>query len=282
MIVVFDVGNTETTIGLFGGDEIHAHWRVMTGVTRTSDEYGLMLRAMLDSVGVHAVDGVAIGSVVPGVTGPLADACTEWLGVTPIIVDGGSKLPITLDVDEPLTVGADRIINTLAASRMYRRDTIVVDLGTATTFDCITARGVFLGGVIAPGVITAAESLTRRTSKLPATEIVAPQRTIGRRTEECIRAGVVFGAAESIDGIVRRIRAEWPGRGKGAGRAKPICVATGGLAESFKPLCTSFDFVEPHLTLVGLRMAYGILKGSDGDRPASARRRAKASRRARP
>ena len=278
MIVVFDVGNTETTIGLFGGEEIHAHWRVMTGVTRTSDEYGLLLRAMLDSVAVHSVDGVAIGSVVPGVTGPLADACAEWLGVTPLIVDARSKLPITLDVDEPLTVGADRLINTLAASRMYRRDTIVVDLGTATTFDCITARGVFLGGVIAPGVFTAAESLIRRTSKLPATEIVAPERTIGRRTEECIRAGVVFGAAESIDGIVRRIRAEWPGRAKGK-RVKPICVATGGLAETFKPLCKSFDFVEPHLTLVGLRMAYEILKGAAA---ASPRRGPKRTGRTRP
>lgn len=271
MIVVFDVGNTETTIGLFGGEEIHAHWRVMTGITRTSDEYGLMLRAMLESVAVHTVDGVAIGSVVPAVTGPLADACSEWLGVTPVVVDGGSALPIRLDVDEPLTVGADRIINTLAASRLYRRDTIVVDLGTATTFDCITGRGVFLGGVIAPGVITAAESLTRRTSKLPATEIVAPQRTIGRRTEDCIRAGVVFGAAESIDGIVRRIRAEWPGRSKGA-RSRPICVATGGLAEAFKPLCRSFDFVEPHLTLVGLRMAYEILQGDVGAESRSTRR----------
>ena len=266
MIVVFDVGNTETTIGLFGGEEIHAHWRVMTGVARTSDEYGLMLRAMLDSVAVHAIDGVAIGSVVPGVTGPLAEACVAWLGVTPIIVHPGSKLPITLDVDEPMTVGADRLINTLAASRLYKRDTIVVDLGTATTFDCITARGVFLGGVIAPGVMTAAESLIRRTSKLPATELVAPSRTIGRRTEECIRAGVVFGAAESIDGIVRRIRAEWPRGGKRGKGAIPICVATGGLAESFKPLCKSFDFVEPHLTLVGLRMAYDLLKGGTGSR----------------
>jgi pantothenate kinase type III len=127
-----------------------------------------------------------------------------------VIVDARSPLPITLDVLEPLTVGADRIVNTLAASRLFGRDTIVVDLGTATTFDCITADGVFLGGVIAPGMRTSAETLIRRTSKLPATELVAPEHVIGRRTEDCIRAGVVFGTAESVDGIVRRIKGEWP------------------------------------------------------------------------
>ena len=122
----------------------------------------------------------------------------------------GRALPIRLDVDEPLTVGADRIINTLAASRLYGRDTVVVDLGTATTFDCITADGVFLGGVIAPGVRTSAETLFRRTSKLPATELRAPAKVIGTRTEECIRAGVVYGAADAVDGIVRRIIKAWP------------------------------------------------------------------------
>jgi type III pantothenate kinase len=162
-------------------------------------------------------------------------------------------LPIRLQVDEPLTVGADRIVNTLAASRLWGVDAIVVDLGTATTFDCITADGVFLGGVIAPGVRTSADTLVRKTSKLPATDLVAPRRAIGTRTEECIRAGVMFGQAEAIDGIVRRIRAEWPGGGR------PICVATGGLAELFKPLCSSFDRVEPHLTLEGVRLAHSLL-----------------------
>jgi type III pantothenate kinase len=143
------------------------------------------------------------------VTQPLSDACRQGLRLAQLtLVDGGSALPIRLAVDEPMSVGADRIVNTLAASRLYGRDAIVVDLGTATTFDCITADGVFLGGVIAPGVRTSAETLFRRTSKLPATELTAPHRVIGRRTEECIRAGIVFGAAESIDGIVRRIKRE--------------------------------------------------------------------------
>lgn len=257
MILAFDVGNTETTIGLFDGLELRAHWRLTTDAARTSDEVGLDLRALLQAVGVNPtlILGAAIASVVPPVTGPLAAACAQWLGVRPTIIDGSSALPIKLQVDEPLTVGADRIVNTLAASRMYRQDAIVVDLGTATTFDCITADGVFLGGVIMPGVRTSAETLIRRTSKLPATDLVAPKRTIGTRTEECIRAGVMLGNADAIDGIVRRIRAEWPG-----GR-HPVCVATGGLAEQFKTLCTSFDRVEPSLTLEGIRLAHEHLTG---------------------
>lgn len=257
MILAFDVGNTETTIGLFDDLELRGHWRLTTDGARTSDEVGLDLRALLASIDVNPalVLGAAIASVVPPVTGPLAVACAAWLGVVPIIIDGASPLPITLQVDEPRTVGADRIVNTLAASRLYRQDAIVVDLGTATTFDCITADGVFLGGVIMPGVRTSAETLIRRTSKLPATDLVAPQNAIGTRTEDCIRAGVMLGSADAIDGIVRRIRAEWPGGGR------PICVATGGLAEQFQRLCTSFDRVEPSLTLQGIRMAHEHLTG---------------------
>jgi type III pantothenate kinase len=252
VILVFDVGNTETTVGLFDGDALKRHWRLTTDPSRTPDELGLLLLELLRSAGieVESVSGAAVGSVVPSVTGPLAEACEEWIGAPAIVVDGNSDLPITLDVEEPNTVGADRLINTLAASRLFGRDTIVVDLGTATTYDCITAAGVFLGGVIAPGVRTSAETLFRRTSKLPATELIPPERVIGRRTEECIRAGVVLGAAESIDGLVRRIKAEWPTDDV------PLVVATGGLAQTLEPYCSEFDQIEPFLTLLGLQMAY--------------------------
>jgi type III pantothenate kinase len=255
MILVFDVGNTETTVGLYDGEKLCGHWRVTTDVARTPDEISLLIRALLaaDNIDRSAIDRAAIGSVVPAFTAPLAEACEHAVGAKPLIIDARSPLPIRLDVEEPLTVGADRIINTLAASRLYRRDTIVVDLGTATTYDCITADGVFIGGVIAPGVRTSAETLFRRTSKLPATEIEPPARVIGRRTEECIRSGVVFGSAEAIDGIVRRIKAEWPGG------AVPLVVATGGLASVFQPFCKEFDLVEPYLTLNGLRIAHDLV-----------------------
>ena len=260
MILVFDVGNTELTIGLFNETELRGHWRLMTDAPRTADEFGILLRSLLSTSGFGAdvVRSVAIGSVVPRVTGPLSEACVRYFSVgAPLVVDASAGLPIRLAVDEPMTVGADRIINTLAASRLFARDAIVVDMGTATTYDCITADGVFLGGVIAPGIATSAETLTRRTSKLPATDLVIPPRVIGTRTEECIRAGVMFGAAEAIDGLVRRIKAEWP-------RPElPIVIATGGFAEVMASLTTTFDRVEPYLTLQGLALAHDLLRGRE-------------------
>ena len=256
MILVFDVGNTDLTIGLFAASELRGHWRVVTDVPRTSDEFGVLLRTLLiaSDFNPSVVDGVAIASVVPPVTAPLSAACERYLGVsTPTIIDAKAGLPIRLEVDEPLTVGADRLVNTLAASRLYARDAIVVDLGTATTFDCITADSRFIGGVIMPGLRTSSDQLTRRTAKLPATELKAPARVIGRRTEECIQAGVLYGTAEAVDGIVRRIRAEWPGA------ASPRVVATGGLAAVVAPLTTSIEETHPDLTLQGLRIAAGHL-----------------------
>ena len=256
MILVCDVGNSETTLGVYEGETLRAHWRIMTDVPRTADEFGLLLRQILIDDGINPthIIGAAIASVVPRITGPLVTACKRWLVEKPVIeVDGRSKLPITLDVEEPLTVGADRIVNTLAASRLFKRDAIVVDLGTATTFDCITADGVFLGGVIAPGVLVMLETLVRRTAKLPATELMLPKHVIGRRTEECIRAGVMYGAADSIDGIVRRIKGEWPRP------ATPLVIGTGGLSETFQPLCRELNQIDPYLTLRGLQLAYEIL-----------------------
>lgn len=255
MILVFDVGNTETTVGLYDEATLRAHWRLTTVPDRTPDELMLMIRQLLTvrDVALAAVTGTALGSVVPAVTGPLADACEQCFGRPTIVIDGASPLPIRLAVDEPLTVGADRIINTLAASRLYARDTIVVDLGTATTYDCITGDGIFLGGVIAPGVRTSADTLVRRTSKLPATELRAPTQVIGTRTEECIRAGVVFGAADAVDGIVRRITRAWPRPDR------PFVVATGGLVAAVRPFCETVELVAPHLTLDGLRMAHELV-----------------------
>ena len=255
MILAFDVGNSETTVALFEGETARAHWRLVTESKRTQDELGALLRSLIVGSGVDlaTIEGACIASVVPAVTAPLVAASTRWLGVAPVVIDGRSPLPITLAVDEPLTVGADRIANTLAAKEMIGGDVVVVDLGTATTFDCITADGAFIGGAISPGIRTSADMLTMKTAKLPATELVAPRRAIGTRTEECIQAGVVLYNADAIDGMVARVRAEWPG-----GR-RPLCVATGGLAEMFRPLCKSFERVEPLLTLHGIRLAYRYL-----------------------
>ncbi|HVH13336.1 MAG TPA: type III pantothenate kinase [Longimicrobium sp.] len=259
MDLVFDVGNTETVIGWFADGELRGHWRVSTDGRRTADEHGLTLLQLLATAGVESaqVRTCTIGSVVPAMTLTLADACRRYLGAEVHAVTASTPLPIRLDVEEPLTVGADRIVNTLAALRMFGVDTVVVDLGTATTFDCITRDGVFIGGVISPGVKTAAGNLTERTAKLPRVELVPPQRVIGRRTETCIQSGIFYGAVDAIDGTVTRIREEW-------GVDDLLVVATGGLAELIGSHCRTVQRIEPFLTLYGLEFAREHLARSAG------------------
>jgi len=251
MLLAININNTETKVGLFRGESLEAHWRLTTAPARTPDEWAATLTAYLLQAGrsTQEVRAGVVASVVPPVTQGVCEAVERATTVRPVVVDGRSSLPITLDVEEPLSVGADRIINTLAASQLFKRDTIVVDFGTATTFDCITGDGRFLGGVIMPGIRTASDALIRNTAKLPATELVAPERVIGRRTEECIRAGVLLGTADAVDGIVRRIKAEWPGRNT------PQVIATGGLASLVAQLAREIESVHPDLTITGLRIA---------------------------
>ena len=251
MLLALDIGNTEITLGLFQGDTLQAQWRLTTLPDRTPDEWGGAVGDVLVRAGnsPNEVRAVCLASVAPAVTQSVVAGVARATGRTAISVDARSPQPVRRAVDEPLSVGADRIVNVLAAVELYREDVIVVDFGTATTFDCITADGRFIGGVIMPGLRTAADQLTRRAAKLPATELTPPPRVIGRRTEECIQAGVLYGAADAVDGMVRRIRAEWPGSGS------PRAIATGGLAGIVAPLTASLERVHPDLTLQGLRLA---------------------------
>lgn len=259
MLLAFDIGNTETTVGLFAGDRLEAHWRLHSTAQRTPDEWASAFTAHLTQAG-HSTEEVRasiVASVAPHITQSLCDGVTAATTRDPVRVDARSKLPIVLDVDEPLTVGADRIVNTLAAAQLFKKDTIVVDFGTATTFDCIIVEGRgggrFIGGVIMPGMRTASDELVRKTAKLPATELSPPTHAIGRRTEDCIRVGVLWGTADAVDGLARRIKAEWPSK------QQPIVVATGGLATLVAPLCTEIESVHADLTLIGLRIAAGAL-----------------------
>src|SRR6266576_356350 len=251
MLLAIDIGNTETTVGLFAGDRLAGHWRLHSTPHRTPDEWASVFTAHLTQAGhsTQEIRAAIVASVAPPVTQSLCEGVESATTRQPVLVDARSKLPIVLDVDEPMTVGADRIVNTLAASHLFKKDTIVVDFGTATTFDCITGDGRFIGGIIMPGVRTASDALIRNTAKLPATELTPPERVIGRRTEECIRAGVLLGAAEAVDGLVRRIKAEWPNGGT------PYVIATGGLASLVAPLARAIEAVHPDLTLAGLRIA---------------------------
>jgi type III pantothenate kinase len=255
MLLALDIGNTEITVGLFQGDTLEAHWRLTTNPERTPDEWAGAIGGLLIQAGhsPNEVTAVCLVSVAPTVTQSLVEGIATITRQEAVAVDARSPLPVKLDVDEPLSVGADRIVNVLAAVALCRADTIVVDFGTATTFDCITADSRFIGGVIMPGLRTSSEQLTRRAAKLPATELRAPDRVIGRRTEECIQAGVLYGTAEAVDGIVRRIRAEWPDGGS------PRVVATGGLAAIVAPLTASIEQTHPDLTLQGIRIAAGHL-----------------------
>jgi type III pantothenate kinase len=255
MVVVFDVGNSEITVGMFDGEELVSHWRLTTAAQRTADELAILIRSITGTAFGTPVTaaGSAICSVVPAVTPMLAEACEMCFDAVPVMIDGRAKLPVKLDVEEPLTVGADRIANTLAASRLYKRDCVVVDMGTATTYDCITADGTFLGGAIQPGIMISADTLFRRTAQLAATEIYPPKKVIARRTDECIRAGVLFGAVDSIDGMVRRVKAEWPNQ------HVPLVIATGGMAEVIQPHSRELELVDPTLTLKGIRIGYELL-----------------------
>lgn len=255
MILGVDVGNTETVLGVFRELEAVCCWRIATDRRRTGDEHALLLEGFLDrslDPGEGPLRRALISSVVPVMDRVWMQACRALnLDVHPVhagLVHEGSHLPIRLDVDDPLGVGADRIMNTLAALELYARDTVVVDLGTATTFDCITAAGTFLGGVIAPGPRSGIERLASVATHLPQVEIAAPRRVVGRRTLACLESGVFYSAVDAIDGIVRRILEEWE-------PTDPLVVATGGLAQRLAPHCRSVERTEPFLTLIGLAVA---------------------------
>ncbi len=264
-----DVGNTETVFGILdlSGRTVHGHWRVSTQVPRTADEYGFLLRGLVEEArasgrvpGAGSIARGVVGSVVPSVTHTLRDTMAQLVQGQVHVVSAASPLPIELDVDEPMTVGADRIVNTLAAKVLFGRDTVAVDLGTATTYDCITAEGTFVGGVIAPGLSAGLDWLARSTAKLPKVELAPPERVVGRRTEACIQSGVFYSVVDAVDGVVGRVRHEW-------GRPDALVVATGGFATVIGPHAATVDRIEPFLTLQGLGIAGAELDPSGDGGP---------------
>ena len=250
--LVADVGNTDTVFALAepDGREVRAHWRIRTAAERTADELAVMLRRLMAASAnqLGPIRRAVIGSVVPACDAALRRALDEIAEGPVLQLTGKAALPIRIDVEAPGAVGADRIANALSAWDRYRRDTIAVDLGTATTFDCVTAGGVFLGGAIAPGLRAGAEWLADRTAKLPRVDLVPPSEVIGRSTEACLRSGVFHSAIGGVEAILERIRGEWES-------AEPLVVATGGFSSTVGPLLSRVDRVEPLLTLEGLAIA---------------------------
>ena len=260
MILAIDIGNTETMLGLFDGDEVVDSWRLSTERHRTGDELFLQLSALLASRADEGAspERIVVASVVPALDRSW-DVAADRLGLPLLRIDWRTELPIRLEVDEPHAVGAVRIVNTLATSCLFGRDTIVVDLGTATTFDCITADGAFLGGVIAPGPRAGLDRLHTLSSKLPSVQIASPERVLGRNTVEALESGVFYSIVEGIDGIVGRLIDEWAPE-------DPLVIATGGLAELVAPHCRRVQEVDPYLTLKGIVCADRHLAATAGDR----------------
>ncbi len=250
MILAADIGNTNIVLGLYEGWDLVHHWRIRSSVSRTVDDYGHLVCQMIDrAVGPGKVEGVVLGSVVPSLTYVFQKLSHRYFEHNPYLVHGRAELGITFEVESPLElIGADRIANTLAVKERYKSDSIVVDLGTATTFDLITAQGHYLGGVIAPGIFTCAESLVKKAAMLHRVEIEVPEHIIGKNTETMIQSGIFFGAVSQIDGIVEKIKEDW-------GVACQV-IATGGFVNMLAKYSRQFDTVDPNLTLDGLRIAY--------------------------
>lgn len=250
MILAIDVGNTETVLGVLDGLDTVRSWRLATERGRTSDELALLVRGFLDDDDLPDARpaGAVVASVVPVLDRAWEGVCSS-LGFQAVFLTAASadRIPIRLDVDEPSEVGADRLANTLAIAERSR-NAVVVDIGTATTFDCISAEGVFLGGVIAPGPLAGMERLSQAASKLMQVDVAPPDRVIGRNTIACLGSGVFYSVVDAIDGIVRRILAEWQ-------PLAPLIIGTGGLADLIAPHCETIERIEPHLTLQGLAIA---------------------------
>jgi type III pantothenate kinase len=247
MLLVFDVGNTVTTAGLFDGTRLAGTFRVGTAGGRTADELVLLLRQAFPGAVVRAA---AIASVEPSATPAVAEAAARITGREPLLVTAGLETGLEIDYLDPLALGADRLANVVAAFRLHGAPAIVVDLGTATKFEVIVRERRYRGGAIAPGVRTAAAELLRRGARLGAFELRTPGRAVGRNTEECLQSGVLLGAAGMVDSMVRRLAAEE--------RIRPVAVATGGLAGLIAPLSQTIEKVDPELTLQGIRILHEL------------------------
>jgi type III pantothenate kinase len=250
LIFVMDVGNTQTTVALFEGDKIVRCWRLTTARQRTPDEWGALLKSLfhIHDLDMSDVSGVAISSVVPPADWPLRHMCKLYFKLEPLFVAPGIKTGVRVLYDNPAEVGADRVVNAAAALDKYEVPAIIVDFGTATTFDMLDGEGNYLGGVIAPGLAISAEALFERAAKLPKVEIARPRRVIGKTTVASMQSGLYWGYVGLVEGILRRMKKEF-------GVVKSV-VATGGLAPLIAPDCPSVGAVDEDLTLEGLRLLY--------------------------
>jgi len=254
MLLAIDIGNTDTTLGVFEGEELCATWHMATGIHRMADEYAALLLNLLRHQGldISEIKEIALCSVVPPLIATFDELCQRYFHLSPLVVGAGVKTGVRIRMDNPREVGADRIANAAAAHHLYGGPIIITDLGTATTFDTVSREGDYVGGAIAPGISTAAEALFIQAAMLPRVELVHPKRAIGTNTITAMQSGIVFGYVGLIEGIVARIQQELGERAK--------VVATGGFAELIARETAVIDEVNPNLTLIGLRLIHQMNK----------------------
>ncbi len=252
MLLTIDIGNTNITLGLYQNETLGPRWRLATAHERMPDEYGLHFLGFLTHVGVRPQDleGICLASVVPPLTGKIVEACRRYLEHDPLVVEAGVRTGVRILYEDPRAVGADRVADAVAVQHLYGGPACVVDFGTATTFDAISADGDYLGGAIAPGIGIAAEALFHRAAKLPRVELRRPPAAIGRNTVHAMQSGLLFGYVGLVEGMVARFRAELGPEMK--------VIATGGLAELIAQETDVIDIINPWLTLDGLRLIWGL------------------------
>jgi len=256
MLLALDVSNTTIKAGVFRGEELLADWRFATERHRLADEYGMLLLSLFrasGSVDPGDITGVSISCVVPPLRAVFAQIARQYLKVEPLIVGSDVKTGLTLAVDNPREVGADRVVNAVATLRLHGGPAIAIAFGTATVFDCVSARGEYLGGAIAPGMVVALESLTRSAAQLYQVELTPPPQPIGRNTVHMMQSGMVLGYAGLVEGLVQRLKAQLGADAK--------VIATGGLAEVVAPHTKAIDCIDLQLTLKGLRLIYELNRG---------------------
>ncbi len=256
MLLTIDVGNTNMVLGLFEGETVAEHWRVATDPVRTADELAVLFRGLLAQATrprEPEVTGIALCSTVPSVLHEMREMCRRhYSGVPALIVEPGVRTGVSIRMDNPKEVGTDRIMNTVAAAHLYGGPAVVVDFGTSTNFDAVSASGEFVGGAFAPGIEISVDALSRRAAQLLKVELTRPKRVIGKNTVEALQSGIIFGFAGQVEGVATRMRDELaPGNPESV-----TVIATGGLAPLVLDEISVIDAYEPWLTLIGLRLVY--------------------------